>query len=77
MKLADAIAGIYDQGAFLIDVAVSGDGEAVELLVAALNELEDEECCLAVLDAIVEADRREDDEAMFAASRLFHAVRER
>ena len=77
MKLADTIAGMCDQGAFLVDVAVSGDDGAVELLVAALRELDDGESCLAVLDAIVEANRREDDEARVAASRLSHAVRDR
>ena len=35
----------------------------------------DTRACLAVLDAIVEANRREDDAARVAANMLFHTVR--
>jgi len=47
------------------------------MLITALRELGGDECCFAVLDTIVEANRREDVEARVAASRLFHAVRDR
>ena len=61
---------------FLLDVAMSGNEEAIELLITALRGLGGEECCFAVLDTIVEADRREDDAARAAARRLFHAMRD-
>ena len=76
LRLAHTIASMDRPEDFLLDVATSGNEEAVELLITALKELDGEECCFAVLDAIVEADRREDVNAQAAAKRLFHAVRD-
>ena len=78
MKLADAIAGTYDQGGFIIDLAMSGNEGAIELLTAAPLELPAESRCLAALDAITEARIRRDDDALQAALKLFNdTVRDR
>ena len=77
MKLADTIVAMDLPEGLLLDVAMSGNEEAIELLIAALKELDDAACCLAVLDAIVETNRREDDDARTAANRLLYAVRDR
>ena len=57
MKLAHTIAAMDRPEDFLLDVAMSGNEEAIELLITALRGLGGEECCFAVLDTIVEADR--------------------
>ena len=76
MKLAHTIGAMDRPEGFLLDVMMSGDEEAIGMLIAALRDLGGDECCFVVLDAIVDANRREDDEAKAAASRLFHAVRD-
>lgn len=76
MKLAHTIAAMDRPEDFLLDVATSGNEDAIELLITALRERGGEECCFAVLDTIIEANRRENDEARAAASRLFHAMRD-
>jgi hypothetical protein len=55
---------------------MSSSHDAFWLLVMALARLDAETRALMVLDTIVEANRREDDEAKAAASRLSHAVRD-
>jgi len=75
VKLANAIATMEDQGAFLLDVALSGDERAIQILIDALKEMPKGERCLALLDAQCDADGR-DDEVKLAANRLFHAVRD-
>ena len=56
MKLAHTIAAMARPEDFLLDVAMSGDQDAIELLITALKELDGETCALTVLDTIVEAD---------------------
>ena len=73
MKLADKIAVMHEQGVFLLEVATSGDEQAIERLVAALKDLDKGERCMAPLDAHAVADAR-DDEARAAAARLWRAV---
>ena len=77
MKPAHTIAAMDRPEDFLLDVAMSGDEAAVELLIAALKELDGEQCCFVVLDTIVEANHRGDADARVAANRLLYAVRDR
>ena len=77
MKLADTIVSMDAPEDFLLDVAMSGNEEVIELLIAALKELDSEPRCFAVLDTITQARRRKDDDALVAANRLFYAVRDR
>ena len=77
MTLADTIAAMHEPEGFLLDVMMSGDDEATKLLITALKELDAATCCFAVLDTIVEARRREDEDALQAALRLFEATRDR
>ena len=76
LKLADTIASMGDPEGFLLDVAMSSSHEAFWLLVMALARLDGETRALMVLDTVVEANRREDDDARGAANRLFAAVRD-
>ena len=77
VKLSHTIAALDRPEDFLLDVATSGNEDAIELLITALKELDGEECCLVVLDTIVEANHRGDADARGAASRLLRAVRDR
>ena len=55
-RLANTSAALEDQGVFLLDVVLSGDQRAVQMLVAALKQMDKGERCMALLDARCEAD---------------------
>ncbi len=75
MKLADALASMDYPEDLVVDVAMSRKAGTIELLIAALKELDGETCTITTIGAIVEARRRKDDDALQVALRLFSALR--